>query len=936
MIKSIRKKVASTVSEIELTENFAWGKWLKEPSIIEHRVESFQSSIIDTNHINSWLEKTTQQKQKFDFKEVYVFPELKNLFPKKVKTNTVFFGIGKTEVVKINLMDREFAVKHKPNEINFRPKVGKLKEVNWKIGQSTIKDCQWELTPKVLKIDLLKAESMTGEKFKGKNSNIEFETIAVPPKIYKVKIVGLDKIKLAKIYFLKNISLHEVRLLRESLRLFSKPDIQQEELKYFNWPKESELAILSKPIVEEIKKEEISLPLNEIVAKAEPELIHQEKAVKEVVQKDKPVIEDPVKEEFINKEPVKEEFKKEKPIEKEPVKEEIPVIVSEQANAKEPEEIEEPDESEEEESETENEFESLYYFQETGAEFLLDSKRALLTDEIGLGKTVQAVVALKNLFINNKIKSAIIVCDQSEIGTWGKIAGEVDGWIGHLHHRAPELKVRIIDGTPQERNVKWENLSDVMVVSYDSFFFDIEENITDLKGLKKVNCIILDEVQNLLNNKYYNVDGLSKILNPKYLWNLSSYPEEAIKESISTVFKEKLAIKNYLGRSKKDVEGEIPEITWQNKWLTLDEEQVEDYNEAFNTAKEKVQWFLESGNPLRFNANVFTLLHQLKQVCNFSEKKGKSRKTKELLRQVSSIAKHNKKVVVFSQYDKSGTKKIEELFKKNGIKFLSYAPGMSTKDMETVLKNFNSNTSITALVTGVKQSKIKIPGEIPYVIHFDIWWNPTSLWQTEDAIVSSSSGGHKEKLNVYSYLMKGTVEERIHSLLYKKGFLNKHIMETMNPDVIAEMITNPEWLEIFDMPDEEFKQRYEKGLLDIEQRIDKYSLSEFMVRGKNFFTKLGYKNLDVIENKGSDSFDVRGIFKKAKFDQQMSARFLLKEVVTEDEAKGHLIELKEKTNNGKYFLITRGTFEGDEVLHSNEALIDRSSLSKYFYQFIIV
>jgi hypothetical protein len=62
----------------------------------------------------------------------------------------------------------------------------------------------------------------------------------------------------------------------------------------------------------------------------------------------------------------------------------------------------------------------------------------------------------------------------------------------------------------------------------------------------------------------------------------------------------------------------------------------------------------------------------------------------------------------------------------------------------------------------------------------------------------------------------------------------------------------------------------------------------------------------------------------------------MKEVVSESEVKQHLSELKEKAGNGKYFLITKGEFEGDEVIHSNEALIDRKLLTNYFYQFIVI
>ncbi|MDO8549650.1 MAG: DEAD/DEAH box helicase [Ignavibacteria bacterium] len=938
MYKTIRKKVASTVSEIERTEDFAWGKWLKEPALSEHTIEGFQTSLLDTNQYNSWLEKPEFQKKKFDFRETFVFPESKNLHPKKFKTHTVFFGLAKTEVKKLKLFDRQFKFEHKPEKVEFRSISVKLKDIKWNLSPTKVEEKPWELKPYILKIDLLEPDNLVLNKYAGKESKVEFKVVKAPPKIYKVKITGLDKIKLAKIYYLKNISLHDVRILRDSYNLLTKPAVQQEDLKYFVTEEEKKTEVLQEEtIVEETK------PVEEIkhVDTEESEGIYNEFINKSIDQQMSEILSgdfNPV--ELVKEDQIQQETKPEEtleaPVSNEDIYNHEKEKIIEEPEEAEPEEVEEPDEADE--NEHENEFESLYYFQESGAEFLLDGKRALLSDEMGMGKTIQVIAALKNHFAGKKIKSAVIVCESTEIGSWGKITGDVDGWLGHFHQRAPELKVEAGDGTPQERSKQWKELPDVLILSYDSFFFDLEENIINSKELKKINCFIFDEVHNLFNHKNYNTQKLSKAINSKYLWALTSYPEEAVKEKLEKVFKEKLSIKNYLGRSRKEVAGDLRGITWQNKWLTLDEEQVEDYNEAFATAKEKVQWFLESGNPLRFNANVFTLLHQLKQVCNFSEKKGKSRKTKILLEHVNRIEKNNQKVVIFSQYDKAGTKKIEEVLNKNNIKFLSYAPGMSTKEMETVLKNFSSpaGSGVTALVSGIKPSRVKIPsGNISYVIHFDLWWNPASLWQTEEAVIGSSNG-EKQNLNVYSYLMKGTVEERIHSLLYKKGFLNKHVMETVNPDSIAEMLTNPEWLEIFDMPDEEYKQRYQKGLLETERRIDNYSINEFMERGKNFFAKLGYKNLDAAENKNGDSFDIRGIFKKAKFDQQMSARFLLKETVNEDEVKAHLAELKVKSSNGKFFLITKGTFEGDKVIRPNEALIDRRLLINYFYQFIVI
>jgi len=44
----------------------------------------------------------------------------------------------------------------------------------------------------------------------------------------------------------------------------------------------------------------------------------------------------------------------------------------------------------------------LYDFQETGKEFLVKTKKALLADSMGLGKTVQAVTAAEVLLQTQK------------------------------------------------------------------------------------------------------------------------------------------------------------------------------------------------------------------------------------------------------------------------------------------------------------------------------------------------------------------------------------------------------------------------------------------------------------------------------------------------------------------------------------------------------
>ena len=161
-------------------------------------------------------------------------------------------------------------------------------------------------------------------------------------------------------------------------------------------------------------------------------------------------------------------------------------------------------------------------------------------------------------------------------------------------------------------------------------------------------------------------------------------------------------------------------------------------------------------------------------------------------------------------------------------------------------------------------------------------------------------------------------------------------MENIAADTIAEMVANEEWLEVFDMPDNKFKNMYEAALQEIWTKIESYPEAELMEKGKNLFTKLGYRNLDLAENNNGGYFDMRGIIKKANYDQQMNARFVFNDYLESEEIKNHLTELREKTNNGKVFLISKGTFEKTELIIPNATLIDHKLLANYFYQFRMV
>ena len=103
--------------------------------------------------------------------------------------------------------------------------------------------------------------------------------------------------------------------------------------------------------------------------------------------------------------------------------------------------------------------EDLFPHQKAGVAFLATARRALLADEPGLGKTAQAIRALKKLQENdNEIFPALVVCPNTLKKNWKR---EFARWW-------PDVKVEVIKGSANQRRKVFEEQADVYVINWES------------------------------------------------------------------------------------------------------------------------------------------------------------------------------------------------------------------------------------------------------------------------------------------------------------------------------------------------------------------------------------------------------------------------------------------------------------------------------------
>lgn len=101
----------------------------------------------------------------------------------------------------------------------------------------------------------------------------------------------------------------------------------------------------------------------------------------------------------------------------------------------------------------------LFPHQRAGVKFLATAQRALLADEPGLGKTAQAITALKELQDRGEeVFPALVVCPNTLKKNWKR---EFEKWW-------PGVSVQVIKGSSAQRRKLFEEEADVYVINWEA------------------------------------------------------------------------------------------------------------------------------------------------------------------------------------------------------------------------------------------------------------------------------------------------------------------------------------------------------------------------------------------------------------------------------------------------------------------------------------
>jgi len=431
-------------------------------------------------------------------------------------------------------------------------------------------------------------------------------------------------------------------------------------------------------------------------------------------------------------------------------------------------------------------------YQLEGIAFLMPRTSALLADEMGLGKTAQAILALRLMFHQGIIKSALIIAPKPLIHNWCR---ELKLW-------APDLPHEVFPQEPDLRRSAWKvSNCPLKLINYEALTRDAE--MAADPGIY-FDVVVLDEAQRIKNKDAKTAQAV-RSLHRGRSWALTGTPIENHADDLVNIFAfvdagrvhpgtppkqiAQLTSDCILRRTKDDVQSDMPPKIVRDLEVELTPNQRYAYDRAENDGIVQLN---ELGDTISVQ-HVFHLVMRLKQICNFDPLTGDSAKLDQLMIDMDEVASSGRKAIIFSQW-------VEPLLvlSKALDRFgpLQYHGRIPQNDRTPILDQFKADPDKHVLLMSYGSGSVGLNLQFTnYVFLFDRWWNPAV---EDQAINRAHRIGQRYPVTVTRFQAEDTIEGRIAGILEaKRKVFNDLLSQAEKPANLG--LTEDEVFGLFDI-----------------------------------------------------------------------------------------------------------------------------------------
>ncbi|PPA71394.1 DEAD/DEAH box helicase [Jeotgalibacillus proteolyticus] len=414
--------------------------------------------------------------------------------------------------------------------------------------------------------------------------------------------------------------------------------------------------------------------------------------------------------------------------------------------------------------------------------------RALLADEVGLGKTIEAGLILKEYITRGHVKSVLILVPASLGGQWQSELGHHFGLSSIVHKGKKEWReapitiatIDLLKRPPLREQIEKNHYDMVIVDEAHKLTNPKTLNYQFIQSLSKSYCLFLTATP--IQNKSEDLYFLSTLLRPGLLGSLAEF-REASKDDTK-----KEAIKNKLNEFMIRTRRKETTIEWTKReihveWIDQLPYEKDLYHAVENFYHEQKE----------INMHAFSHITLLKQSCSSiiallkalnrdANKEISSRLgvnldvnpdqliTAKAERILSFIKNTDEKVIVFTQY-RATQLYLSWFLKQNNISSVPFRGGFKKGKKQWMTDLFRDKAQVLiATEAGSEGLNLQF---CRYMIHADIPWNPMKL---EQRIGRIHRIGQNDDVKIFYLLNRNTIEERIWHVLQEKVSLFKYII----------------------------------------------------------------------------------------------------------------------------------------------------------------
>ncbi|CAM3168877.1 SNF2-related protein [Filibacter tadaridae] len=423
--------------------------------------------------------------------------------------------------------------------------------------------------------------------------------------------------------------------------------------------------------------------------------------------------------------------------------------------------------------------------------------KAILADEVGLGKTIEAGLILKEYLIRGLVKKALILVPASLTNQWIEELNQKFHIPAMQYRKNYDLNhctivVMSIDmakRSPHKEKIYEQDYDLIIIDEAHKLKNHKTKNYEFVQNLKKKFCLLLTATP--IQNNVFELFYLISLLKPGHLGNYESFQASfsASKHDVEQEEYLKELVNQVMVRNRRQDTG----IEWTNRHVeiipidfTKEEKEVYDmiselptvspvFSDAFSmitlqremcSSKEATCLTLTNMREKCIKPEDSSYIDEIIHKAMALEINSKAEKAYEI------VSRANGKVIIFTEYRASQTY-LQWYLHSKGITSVLFNGKLNKNKREWMKQLFKEKAQVLiATESGSEGINLQF---CYHVINYDLPWNPMKL---EQRIGRVHRLGQENDVHIYNLAIQNTIEDHILDLLYVKiGVFEKVVGE---------------------------------------------------------------------------------------------------------------------------------------------------------------